>query len=345
MNEKIQKIFTNPKYITRNVDVLLSRVRNEYPDLNVSRKQIQNFLKNQASIQITSEVKKSREFNTVYSPSIGNNFQMDLIVYDRFKYGKYRYILVVIDVYSRFVHCVPLTKKDANTVLVGVKQAFKVLGIPKNMNMDLGSEFKSVVSKFLKEQNITLWLSDPDDIVKNSIVERVNRTITSKLNVYRLTTGNRNWPNYLDQVIDNYNNTIHSSTQSSPNDIFNGKVKSNQVIMKTTSVLKVGDSVRLILKKNIFQKGDSTRLSTKIYTIEGVHKNRFKLDGVVKLYKHTELKKVSEVDGGIIKKVISHTHQERKRSKTTSTLKQLGIQKKNVITSKRIRKPIVRLNL
>ncbi len=40
-----------------------------------------------------------------------DNYQMDIIVYNRYEYHKYKYILVVIDIYSRFAQARAMTNR------------------------------------------------------------------------------------------------------------------------------------------------------------------------------------------------------------------------------------------
>ena len=40
--------------------------------------------------------RRPREFNSIVSPGVRNNYQMDVIVYNRYKWKRYKYILCVI---------------------------------------------------------------------------------------------------------------------------------------------------------------------------------------------------------------------------------------------------------
>src|SRR6185437_1006105 len=112
------------------------------------------------------------------------------------------------------------------------------------------------MNKFAEEHNITLWFSDPDELNKNAIVERVNRTIAQLLNKVRIAKKNYDWPKYLDNVIFNYNNTYHKTIKEKPIDVFEGKVDSQQEHKIVKSDFKVNDLVRIIRKKKVFDKGD-----------------------------------------------------------------------------------------
>ena len=81
-----------------------------------------------------------------------------------------------------------------------------------------------------KKHDVKFKFSDPEDIQKNSIVERVNRTIAGLLQKWRTATKNRDWVKVLPDIIKNYNNTKHRTIKAIPEKVFNGKAKSRQDI-------------------------------------------------------------------------------------------------------------------
>jgi len=198
---------------------------------NISLKTVTDFVNNQAVSQITKQTQRPKQFNTVFSFSVGNNIQSDVIIYDRFEWNKYKYIFVSIDVYSRKLYCVPMTNRRAETLVDALEKTFKVLGIPKNFNADQEFNIK-LVNDLMKKDNIQSWYSDPYALNHNPIVERANRTIAQLLQRYRIATKNYNWPEYLPKLINNYNNTIHGTTNATPNEIFDGKKRNRQIIIR-----------------------------------------------------------------------------------------------------------------
>ena len=75
---------------------------------------------------------------------------------------------------------------------------------------DKGSEFISKLLKdFLKRHSIILYHTQNEE--KSSIVERWNKTMKNKM--WKLFSANNNtvyWDK-LDKLVDDYNNTVHSS--------------------------------------------------------------------------------------------------------------------------------------
>jgi hypothetical protein len=72
----------------------------------------------------------------------------------------------------------------------------------------------------MSDNDVICQYSDPYEINKNPIVERVNRIIARSLQKVRLTTKSNKWTTYILDVVDNYNNTIHNTTHETPMDIW-----------------------------------------------------------------------------------------------------------------------------
>ena len=68
--------------------------------------------------------------------------------------------------------------------------------------------------------NVKLSFSNPYEINKNAIVERINRTLRDLLKRYRLLYHDFNWQKYIDTLVDIYNNTYHTTIGDTPNNIF-----------------------------------------------------------------------------------------------------------------------------
>src|SRR4051812_33777979 len=54
---------------------------------------VKQYLAKQFVNQVTRTVKKPTKFNSIYSSRPGSNVQIDIMVYDRYEYHKYKYIL------------------------------------------------------------------------------------------------------------------------------------------------------------------------------------------------------------------------------------------------------------
>jgi len=110
----------------------------------------------------------------------------------------YRYILVVIDVFTRYLWVRSLKTKTAKEVEKAPKSIFEIKK-PIKISTDGGGEFNNkVIEELLKKENIYHHITLNTD-VKASYVERV--IITLKRMMYRYFSENRSY-RYLDVLQD-----------------------------------------------------------------------------------------------------------------------------------------------
>ena len=164
----------------------------------------------------------------------------------------YRYLLMVIDVFSKFGWIVPLKDKTGKTVANAFKKIFKEKRIPKFLWTDKGKEFYNKNTKSLLDQhNIKLYSTENEE--KSSVVERWNRTIKNKMWKQFTKQSSTQYLDMLPEIVDEYNNSYHSSVKMTP---VQASEKENQGIVyynfyakikpiKTKAKFKVGDAVRL----------------------------------------------------------------------------------------------------
>ena len=134
--------------------------------------------------------------------------------------GGHGYILVVIDVFSKYVWAEPVKTKDAKTVLDAFK---KVLSMderkPQSFMTDKGGEFSNEAMKsFCTKNNINYYTSQNPD-TKAAVAERVIRTLKSRL--YRYFEHQKSWKytDVLPLIVDSYNKSKHRSIGMAPKDV------------------------------------------------------------------------------------------------------------------------------
>ena len=185
----------------------------------------------------------------------------------------YRYVLVVIDNFSKFGWTIPLKNKNAQTI----KDSFENILIsskrkPNLTESDRGKEFyKNIFQDFLNKNNIKLYSRNSS--YGAVFAERFNRTIRDLLKKIVFENGDANWIGVLQTITNHYNTRIHSSTRLSPK---HGSLKKNEGIVyknllekrkKTKPKYEIGDLVRTADLKKTFSKGDTTNWSYKLYKI------------------------------------------------------------------------------
>ena len=186
----------------------------------------------------------------------------------------FRYMLNVIDVFSKFAWSIPMKDKTGETTLSGFKQIVKESGrIPKFIWVDEGKEFyNKLMTEWLKENNITRYSTHGEH--KSAVVERFNRTL--KTNMWkRFTAENtRNWINMLDKLMNDYNTRYHTTIKMTPTEasdkdneieVLNNQGFRNPEVVKHK--FKVGDKVRISRIKGLFEKGYLPNWSEEVFEI------------------------------------------------------------------------------
>ena len=191
----------------------------------------------------------------------------------------FRYMLNVIDVFSKFAWSIPMKNKTGVTTLEAFKEIVKQSSrIPKHLWVDKGLEFyNKYVGGWLKQNGIIMYSTFSEH--KSVVVERFNRTLKEMMWKRFTAENTRNWIDMLDALMHQYNNRIHSTIGMTP-------VKASQrkneykvlenIVDKTKPVLrnkpkfKVGDKVRISRIKTIFEKGYLPNWSEELYLVNKV---------------------------------------------------------------------------
>ena len=127
-----------------------------------------------------------------------------------------KYLLMVIDVFSKYGWIAPLKDKKTESVSSAFDEIFeKNKRKPAMLWTDKGSEFVSKHFKeFLKKNKIKLYHTENEE--KSSIVERWNKTMKNRMRKMFSANNNTVYWDKLEELVDEYNNTIHSSVKMTP---------------------------------------------------------------------------------------------------------------------------------
>ena len=125
------------------------------------------------------------------------------------------------------------------------------------------------------------WLSDNDIIMystynegKSAVAERFIRTLKNKLYKHMTATGKNVYYDVLDDAVNKYNNTKHSTIKMKPTDV--GDNNNNKRVYidehnKKSARFNVGDRVRISKLKNIFAKGYTPNWSSEIFIVDKIN--------------------------------------------------------------------------
>jgi len=185
----------------------------------VSLEQTNNFLRGVDSYTLHKEKRKNFSRNRYVVPRMHHLYEADLCDMQRLKSKNngVTFLLNCIDCFSKYLWCIPVKNKKAETILKAFQSIYKTQA-STYLQTDDGKEFSNnLLKKFLKSKNIKLII--PKSGSKCNIVERVNKTIKSKIFKYMTHKGTEKYIDVLADMVHAYNNATHSSTGHKPAEV------------------------------------------------------------------------------------------------------------------------------
>ena len=192
------------------------------------------------------------------------------------KNSGFNFILVVIDCFSKFLWVAPLKTKSGRETATALRTILTSMPYPvQTFISDEGLEYVNQYVRLLfQERNIHFYHIRSK--LKASAAERVNKTIKEKIWKYFTISGRERWIDVLSEIVQNYNNTYHSTIRMKPNEV---TWENREKVFKTSNPdvdkrincrLRKGDKVRIALRKNEFEKGFTKNWSEEIFTVKQV---------------------------------------------------------------------------
>jgi hypothetical protein len=191
-------------------------------------------------------------------PRSGYNYQGDLLMLPTTKKG-FEYLLTVTDIYSHYLDFEPMKTKTAEETLKGFKRIFKrgILPKPKaSLRTDNGSEFKSVVDKYMHNHNILHTWTLPDRHKQTGTIENLNRQIGRVLMTYLTNKSIELGYEYLEwtDIIDKLRHNLNDAKKH-PSDIDLNTYVPKEINMDNLPLFKIGDIVYHRLEVPVDDKG------------------------------------------------------------------------------------------
>ena len=130
-----------------------------------------------------------------------------------------KYLLCVIDLYSKYAFVIPLKDKKGISIVNAFNKITKQSNRkPNKIWVDQGGEFyNSVFKKWLSDNDIIMYSTYNEG--KSVVAERFIRTLKNKSYKHMTTTGKNLYYDVLDDVVNKYNNTKHSTIKMKPIDV------------------------------------------------------------------------------------------------------------------------------
>lgn len=257
--------------------------------------------------ELHKQARKNFKRRRVVMKGIDDLWQADLVeMGDYSTYNKnYRYLLTVIDTFSKFAWAAPLKTKTALEVTNVMKEIFNLGRVPKNLQTDDGKEFfNQHFSKLMNDYKINHYSTYSR--MKASIVERFNRTLKGMMWKEFSVNGSYRWLNIYKDLVNTYNRKIHRTIKMPPIKVNStnerkllNTVYSHMKIYKI-SKFNVGDYVRISKYKNVFEKGYTPNWTTEIFKIKSI-KNTYPATYILEDYQG------NPIQGGFYDEELSKT--------------------------------------
>ena len=148
-----------------------------------------------------------------------------------------KYLLNFTDHFSKFAKSYLINDKKSETIIDKFNDYLKKVGKPEIIHTDNGGEFRSVIfENFCKKNNIKIIHGSVRHPQSQGAVEKFNDNIISKIRYIKLERKKKfNINKALEEAINIYNNTTHSTIHIEPINAFyfNKKKDLNRIIHNT----------------------------------------------------------------------------------------------------------------
>jgi len=212
--------------------------------------------------------------------------------------GKTSYLLVCVDVFSRYMQVRPLKNKNKTEVAQALRSILNT-GDAKGLThlfTDAGREFvNNTVNGLLRERNMR-WYTTHSKEIKASIAERHIRTLKERIYKYLTLKNTLRYIDVLPDIVSAYNERAHAGLKgATPLDVHRHYTRAqwhhlframyarslNAPIKKgrsaaTNQNIKVGDTVRIAARSHTdaFRKGYEIQNTEEIFKIRQVDKRQ-----------------------------------------------------------------------
>lgn len=277
----------------------------------IGRQRIRQFLNNEDSYSLYKPIRKTFPRSKVIVNTIDSMWDGDLADVSNIVSHNdgYKFLLVLIDIFSRYLFIVPLKNKHHQNIVDGLKLVFQKRRKPNTLRTDKGSEFKNRwVKAFLKKEGIHAIYTQNE--TKANYAERVIRTMKNLMYRYFMKNRIYRFINILQDLVKSYNKRPHRSlggnapanvNKENADEIrlesyLSGKTKLDVNQSKTLGrskekkrakpffKFKIGDDVRLSQLKHPFQRDYQQKWTEEFFKVNERYKR-----GQIPVYKLKDL--------------------------------------------------------
>ena len=179
--------------------------------LAVKKKQVQEYVRQKSEKQVLGAPQRAAGKSISEDD---NRWQMDLIDILGVEGGSryYHFILVVANVFDRYLYARPLLSKNADDVAEKLAEILDQAPkegrrIPQLISSDNGKEFKAEVAALLQKKNIVQRFKDPGDLNALGLLDRQIGLLKRKLQEMHMKNKKKTWTANLPAAVKALNAT------------------------------------------------------------------------------------------------------------------------------------------
>jgi len=300
---KLKKLYYDPKRGLTGLNQLYLLAKDN--NIKLTQSKIKQWYDDQAVNQVYRSKPKKQVFKIECKTQQPGCIQADLKDVSRFanKNKGMKYLLNIVDVYSRFAWVFPIKTKTTKEIAPHIRNVLEeIKQFPMlTFTSDEGNEFLGEVNKVLKDYDVKRYKTSTEEFGsknRTSLVERFNRTIQNLMKRYMVANDTLNYIDILPDLVKNYNDTYHVSIKDTPSNIFKHPEKkkfffdlTKPIERETEDEFEIGDWVRHEKQRKTFdKKGFVENYSIKLYQIKEKRGNKYLLSNGKLYFPHNLIK-------------------------------------------------------
>jgi len=181
---------------------------------DISLHHIKKWLATQDAYSLQRPLRYKFKRNRVVSTGLNGRWDMDLAQVSNLSSDNngVKYLLIAINVFTRFLWVEPLKNKTPDSVIKSMKKIFSTAPLPQIIRSDKGGEFNNKKLKtyvYLHSKGITYYVTQNE--TKASYAERVIRTLKTTMYRYFTYKQTYRYVDILQDLVRDYNDRPHRS--------------------------------------------------------------------------------------------------------------------------------------
>jgi len=240
-----------------------------------TRREVTAFLRAQEPYTLHKPIRFKYKRNQVVVSGIDSQWDADLMDMTQQPDDGFRFLLVVIDILSRYAWTRPLKTKTTKDVSQGFDSIFQEGRVCRTVRTDAGQEFAGKTTQQLfRKYKVHHFVTTNE--VKANYAERLIRTLKLRLKRFETWKQSREWVRIMPDITDSYNHTYHRTIKMKPASVTEDNQADVWMEQYTTRPiqkpdgkfkLEVGDFVRISHLRRPFQREYDERYTGEIFKI------------------------------------------------------------------------------